>query len=258
MEPGVVNPADVFHDGELELRAGAPDAVGDASVGVYMAVPYHDQHRDLQVRFDTRRLADRLNERLVTDHIDAKDRAFIESRDMFFIATVDDRGVPTCSYKGGDQGFVRVLSPNQLCFPLYDGNGMFLTAGNVARRSDVGLLFIAFDRPRRLRVHGEARLVEESELLASYPGALAVVKVTVAEVFPNCSRYVHRYEPRERSRSVPDAGGNAPAADWKRTAWAVTVLPHGDPANSARYRMRARILTAAAFLLGRKPGRYTR
>jgi uncharacterized protein len=223
-----------------------------------MAVPYHAQHRELQDRFDTRRLADRLNARLATDQIDAKDRAFIESRDMFFIATVDHRGVPTCSYKGGDPGFVRVPRPDQLCFPLYDGNGMFLTAGNVARHPDVGLLFIAFDRPHRLRVHGEARLVEDGELVASYPGALAVVTVSVKEVFQNCSRYVHRYERRERSGSIPDADGTAPAADWKRTAWAATVLPEGDPANGVRHRARARILAALAFLVGRKPGRYTR
>jgi predicted pyridoxine 5'-phosphate oxidase superfamily flavin-nucleotide-binding protein len=223
-----------------------------------MAVPYHAQHRQLQDRFDTRRLADRLNARLATCHIDAEDRAFIESRDMFFIATVDHRGVPTCSYKGGDPGFVRVLGPDHVCFPLYDGNGMFLTAGNLARHPDVGLLFIAFDRPRRLRIHGEARLVDDAELVASYPGALAVVTVRVSEVFQNCSRYVHRYERRERSASIPDADGTAPHADWKRTAWAVTVLPAGDPANSAWHRARARILTAAAFLVGRKPGRYTR
>jgi uncharacterized protein len=223
-----------------------------------MGVPYHAQHRELQDRFDTRRLADRLNERLTTDHIDARDRAFIEGRDMFFIATVDHRGVPTCSYKGGAPGFVRVLGGDRLCFPLYDGNGMFLTAGNLARQPDVGLLFIAFDRPHRLRIHGHARLEEDSELLASYPGALAVVTVTVREVFQNCSRYLHRYERQEMSRSLPEADGTLPAADWKRNAWAATVLPHGDPANGARHRVRARLLTAAGFLVGRKPGRYTR
>lgn len=205
-----------------------------------MAVPYHHQQRELQDRFDTRRRADQLNARIAKDHIDAKDRAFIESRDMFFIATVDHRGVPTCSYKGGDPGFVRVLRPDHLCFPLYDGNGMFLTAGNLARHPDVGLLFIAFDRPKRLRLHGEARLVENAELLASYPGAQAVVTVRVTEVFANCSRYVHRYERRERSGSVPDADG-------KPRAW-----------TAARQRARARILTAAAFLVGRTLGRYTR
>ena len=133
-----------------------------------MPVPYQSEHRALHDRFDTRRLADRVNERLTNDEIDARDRAFIESVDMFFIATVDRRGVPTCSHKGGDPGFVRVLNPHELGFPLYDGNGMFLTAGNVAAHPSVGLLFIDFERGRRLRIHGEAELDEG--LAQLFPG----------------------------------------------------------------------------------------
>ena len=70
---------------------------------------YHDHSRRLQDRFDTRRLADRLQERTVRSEIDADDRAFIERMDMFFLATADEHGRPQCSYKGGEPGFVRVL-----------------------------------------------------------------------------------------------------------------------------------------------------
>ena len=71
---------------------------------------YHDGSRRLQDRFDTRRLADRLDERFVQrPAIEPGDRAFIERMDMFFLATADAEGRPQCSYKGGDPGFVRVL-----------------------------------------------------------------------------------------------------------------------------------------------------
>ena len=40
-----------------------------------------------------------------------KDREFIESRPMFFLATADAEGRPDCSYKGGRPGFVRVVDP---------------------------------------------------------------------------------------------------------------------------------------------------
>ncbi len=63
---------------------------------------YHQGSRELQDRFDTRRLADRLEQRLVADHIGDADKAFIESLDMFFIATSDEAGQPSCSYKGGE------------------------------------------------------------------------------------------------------------------------------------------------------------
>jgi uncharacterized protein len=221
-----------------------------------MPVPYQSEHRSLHDRFDTRRLADRVNERLTTDKIDARDRAFIESVDVLFIATVDRRGVPTCSYKGGDPGFVRVLNPHELGFPLYDGNGMFLTAGNLAANPAVGLLFIDFEHSRRLRIHGEAELDEE--LIQLFPGALLAVRVRVREVFQNCGRYMNRRVLTERSRSVPAPDGTTPPAEWKRNAFAVTVLPANDPANSRLYRARARVLTLAAAFVGKRPGRYTR
>ena len=221
-----------------------------------MPVPYQSEHRALHDRFDTRRLADRVNERLTNDEIDARDRAFIESVDMFFIATVDRRGVPTCSHKAGDPGFVRVLNPHELGFPLYDGNGMFLTAGNIAAHPSVGLLFIDFERGRRLRIHGEAELDEA--LAQLFPGALLAVRVRVCEVFQNCGRYIHRRVRTERSGSVPAPDGTTPPADWKRNAFAITVLPAGDPANSRLYRARGRVLTLAAALVGKRPGHYTR
>ena len=63
---------------------------------------YHDGNRTLQDRFDTRRLADRIESLLVKDTISEDGKRFIEARDMFFLATCDADGFPTCSYKGGE------------------------------------------------------------------------------------------------------------------------------------------------------------
>jgi uncharacterized protein len=190
---------------------------------------YHDGSRTLQDRFDTRRLADRIEDVKVAAAIDEDDRAFIESMDMFFLATCDAEGRPTCSYKGGDPGFVRVLDERTVAFPIYDGNGMFLSAGNVLVNPEVGLLFISFERRRRLRMNGTASVKPDDELLASYPGAQLVVRVRAREVFPNCPRYIHRYELVERSRYVPRAGVEPPVPDWKRRDWARDVLPSDAP-----------------------------
>ena len=108
---------------------------------------YGPHQRELQDRFDTRRLADRLEERNLRETIDADDRAFIEARDMFFLATIGEDGILQCSYKGGDPGFVRVLDERTLAFPSYDGNGMFLSLGNLSGNPSVGLLFVDFDGP---------------------------------------------------------------------------------------------------------------
>jgi hypothetical protein len=195
---------------------------------------YHEQSRRLQDRFDTRRLADRLEERFLTDEaIGEQDRRFIERMDMFFLATADAEGRPQCSYKGGAPGFVRVLDERSIAFPNYDGNGMYLSAGNLLANPHVGLLFIDFvsARPSRLRLNGIASIIDDGALVESYPGAQFVVRVDVTQVFPNCPRYIHRMALVERSRFVPDQRGAAPVPDWKRTEWACDVLPANDPAS---------------------------
>jgi predicted pyridoxine 5'-phosphate oxidase superfamily flavin-nucleotide-binding protein len=191
---------------------------------------YHEGSRRLQDRFDTRRLADRLEERTVADRIDDDDRAFIEARDMFFFATADAEGRPQCSYKGGDPGFVRVVDEHTIAFPVYDGNGMFLSVGNVFVNPCVGLLFLDLESPRRLRLSGVASVEEDDPLLDEYPEAKLVVRVSATEVFANCPRYIHRYRLEERSRFVPREDRETPVPDWKRRDWARDVLPAGDPA----------------------------
>jgi predicted pyridoxine 5'-phosphate oxidase superfamily flavin-nucleotide-binding protein len=191
---------------------------------------YHAGHRSLQDRFDTRRLADRLDEVRVHHAFSGDDAAFIAARDMFFLATADADGQPNCSYKGGDPGFVRVIDERTLVFPCYDGNGMFLSMGNVLVNAKVGLLFVDFERQRRMRVNGEASLSDEPALVALFPGAQFVVRVQATQIFPNCPRYIHHYQLVERSRFVPHAGEEAPIPAWKQTDWASDVLPAHDPA----------------------------
>ena len=193
-----------------------------------MLQEYHEGQRQLQDRFDTRRLADRLDEATSRQISDAH-RAFIESRDMFFLATADDKGVPQCSYKGGEPGFVRVLDAHAIAFPIYDGNGMFLSMGNVGVNPRVGLLFIDFERGTRLRFNGVAG-IDEGPLIDSYPGAQLVVRVQGEAVFANCRRYVHRYHLVERSPFVPSALINPPVPDWKLDPWFEGTLPKHDPA----------------------------
>ena len=192
---------------------------------------YNDGSRRLQDSFDTRRLADRIDEKLVRDTIDDDDRAFIEARDMFFIATADEEGRPQCSYKGGDPGFVRVLDERTIAFPGYDGNGMYLTFGNALVNPHVGLLFVDFEGRKRLRLNGVASIDEDDELLPEFPEAQFVVRVRATEVFPNCPRYIHEYRLVQRSRFVPKTECRTPVPQWKRADWSHDVLPEGDPAS---------------------------
>jgi predicted pyridoxine 5'-phosphate oxidase superfamily flavin-nucleotide-binding protein len=194
-----------------------------------MSKLYGDGARGLQDRFDTRRLADRIEARLVKDALDDGDAAFIAARDMFFLATVDARGHASCSYKGGDPGFVRVLDPRTLAFPSHDGNGMFLSLGAMIETGEVGLLFLDLVGRSRVRVNGTATIDPDDPLLPTWPEAQLVVRVAIREVFPNCPRYLHEYALVERSRFVPRQDCVTPVPSWKRSDWAADVVPDDDP-----------------------------
>jgi uncharacterized protein len=189
---------------------------------------YRDSHRNLQDRFDTRRLADRLAGVAGDDLSPFAD--FIAARDMFFLATADAEGRPQCSYKGGDPGFVRVVDDHALAFPVYDGNGMFLSTGNLTENPAVGMLFIDFADGSRLRVNGDATVDDADPLLTEHPGAMMLVRVRVREVFPNCRRYVHTHAESRPSPFVPRGAEAPPVPDWKRDPWFEGTLPDCDPA----------------------------
>jgi hypothetical protein len=155
---------------------------------------YGAQQRALQDRFDTRRIADKIEALAIHPELGDMEKAFIESRDMFWLSTIDEQGRPTVSYKGGDPGFVKVLDNRTIVFPLYDGNGMFYSAGNIAGSGAVGMLFMDLEKPNRVRVQGVATISEDDPLKAQFLEAQLMVRVAVTEVWPNCPRYVHRYQ----------------------------------------------------------------
>ncbi len=186
---------------------------------------YHEGSRELQDRFLTRPLADRLVERLARDSFTDEDRAFIDSRPMFFLATADAGGRPDCSYKGGLPGFVRVIEPRLLAFPSYDGNGMFKSLGNLLVNPQVGLLFIDFESPKRLRVNGRASVHADDPLLAQFTGAQLVVRVVPEAIFPNCPRYIHTMKLVETSVYAPCDDHVPPVPKWKERPEFREVLP---------------------------------
>src|SRR5205823_3593870 len=154
----------------VRRRSSSPSREG------MMSAIYHQGSRDLQETFDTTRIADRIEELLVSDEISDHDKAFIESRDMFFLATADDAGLPNCSYKGGEPGFVRVIDEHTVAFPNYDGNGMYLSMGNLRVNAAVGMLFIDFERGHRMRLNGIASVDPNDPLMTHYPEAQFVVR----------------------------------------------------------------------------------
>jgi len=177
---------------------------------------YHGGSRALQAEFGSTALADRLEEKLSRTRFTDDDKAFIESLGFFFLATADDHGRPDCSFKGGHPGFVRVLAPDCLAFPDYDGNGMFRSLGNVRVNPNVGMLFIAMGAaPKRLRVNGRATHSLDDERMSLFPGAQGLIQVEPERIFPNCPRYIPNLETGETSKYAPTDGDAPVEPAWK-------------------------------------------
>ena len=180
------------------------------------SVMFHDGNRRLQDQFDSRRISDRLEEKLTRQVFTDQDRAFIEQSMFFFLATADADGRPDCSFKGGTPGFVRVVGPGELAFPDYDGNGMFKSLGNILANPGVGLLFIDMgEKPRRLRVNGTASVSRDDPLMQRFAGAQLLVRVKARAIFPNCPRYIVTPGAGEPSKYAPRPDHQPPEPAWK-------------------------------------------
>ena len=191
-----------------------------------MTIMYHDGNRLLQDRFDSRRISDRLEEKLTRTAFTPDDKVFIESVIYFFVSTADAEGRPDCSFKGGPPGFARVAAPDLLVFPDYDGNGMFKSLGNILANPHVGLLFIAMgEKPQRIRVNGRAEIVRDDPAMAETPGAQLLVKVTPTAIFPNCPRYIPNMAAGEPSIYVPKADTPPVEPAWKTFEIFADVVP---------------------------------
>ncbi len=193
---------------------------------------YGKQHRKLQAQFGTEKMADRIEELACHTTFDEDAKCFIEQSEMFFLTTIDDKGRPTVSFKGGRAGFVKVLDAETLLFPSYDGNGMFLSMGNITGNPQIGMLFISFERPHRIRVQGTASISQDPTLLAHYQEADFVVTVKLSELWQNCPRYIPQMQKIRTSRYIPSAECETPLAEWKRVDLMQDVLVPADLAKA--------------------------
>ena len=195
-----------------------------------MTLPFYGNGaRTLQDRFDSRRLADRLEQVTLRRAFTDEDRAFIARAPMFFLATADSDGRPDCSYKGGLPGFVHVVDDTTLAFPSYDGNGQFRSLGNLLSNPHVGMLFIDFDAPKRIRINGLASIDDADPLRAQYPDADLVVRVRAEAIFPNCPRYIHKMQLTELSAYAPRPNYQPPVPAWKQMDAFRDYLPSHQP-----------------------------
>ena len=157
---------------------------------------FHGGEIAAQERWQTTHLWDEQRRtRLLMDHIPELFHERIENMPFFFLATSDENGSCDCSFKGGGPGIIKILENTRLAFPDYDGNGAFMSVGNILKNPQVGLLFIDFMDGARLRVNGRASVHDDGLIMDLFPGQPRVILVEVEKVVPNCAAHIPKLGP---------------------------------------------------------------
>ncbi|MFD3971783.1 pyridoxamine 5'-phosphate oxidase family protein [Streptomyces cyaneofuscatus] len=127
----------------------------------------------------------------------------LRAADTFFVATASDRGDADASHRGGNPGFVQVLSPRLLRWPDYAGNAMFLTLGNLELNPTAGLLVPGWETGTSLHLTGSARTVWDEAEAARTPGAQRLVEFEITAVREVASASPLRWSAPAYSRFNP-------------------------------------------------------
>ncbi|MYS78898.1 pyridoxamine 5'-phosphate oxidase family protein [Embleya scabrispora] len=127
----------------------------------------------------------------------------LRATDTFFVASADDSGNTDASHRGGNPGFVQVLSPNVLRWPDYVGNAMFLTLGNLEIRPVAGLLVPGWDTGSTLHLTGTTRTIWDADEVARVPGAQRLVEFTVTGAVEIADAVPLRWSAPNHSRFNP-------------------------------------------------------
>lgn len=190
---------------------------------------YHEGMSELQDRFDGRRVAEAIERHRKHYEFWDDEKEIIQSAPFFFIGT-SWKDYSDCNIRSGDPGFVKIVGPNTIEYPEYNGNSMYRTIGNISRNPNVGLLFVRFDgKSRRIRINGRASILDDAAAIGRHFGAKLVVQIE-CEIYPNCPRYLPDLENAKASPHVPrDGKGTPPSPEWKYRDYIRDILPEGDP-----------------------------
>jgi predicted pyridoxine 5'-phosphate oxidase superfamily flavin-nucleotide-binding protein len=112
--------------------------------------------------------------------LDDLDRQWIREADTFFIASRAAQHGADCSHRGGMPGFVRVSGDDEICWPDYVGNSFYMTLGNMTLDARCGLLFVDWESGDTLQLSGVGRVDWDPASAAGIPGALRMVRFSVA------------------------------------------------------------------------------
>jgi predicted pyridoxine 5'-phosphate oxidase superfamily flavin-nucleotide-binding protein len=176
----------------------------------------------IQERKGSRRSYGRMEERGGWQtRITADLAAFIEAQISVFLGTANAEGQPYIQHRGGPPGFLRVLDERTIGFADFAGNRQYITQGNLADNARAYLFLIDYTHKRRVKIWGEARVVEgDAELTARLmpEGYRArpeqAILFTVAAWDQNCEQHIpQRFEAADVEALITEANGRIAALE---------------------------------------------
>ncbi|WMW80867.1 pyridoxamine 5'-phosphate oxidase family protein [Undibacterium cyanobacteriorum] len=95
--------------------------------------------------------------------ITEREAEFIEARDSFYQATVNEDGWPYVQHRGGPAGFLKVLDAHTIGFADFSGNRQYISVGNLLANDRIALILMDYKEKRRLKIWGRVQIVHERE-----------------------------------------------------------------------------------------------
>ena len=124
---------------------------------------------------------------------------FLAERDMFYFGTSNSEGQPYIQYRGGSEGFLKVIDEKTLGFADFAGNKQYITLGNLSENSKAFIFLMDYAQSRRIKLWGKARVVENDSTLneqlgdPAYPGKIErVILFEISAWDINCPQHIHK------------------------------------------------------------------
>jgi len=115
----------------------------------------------LQERYGSRRQYAHLEARAATpDRLGPDELSFIGGRDSFYMASVGATGWPYVQFRGGPEGFLKVIDDQTLAFADFRGNKQYISTGNLASDDRVALILMDYPSRSRLKLLGHAQILD--------------------------------------------------------------------------------------------------
>jgi predicted pyridoxine 5'-phosphate oxidase superfamily flavin-nucleotide-binding protein len=182
----------------------------------FAEIMFTDSVKAAQEAYGSRARLDRFTKMAgPNDELTDREAGFIEQRDTFYIATVNEDGWPYVQHRGGPPGFLRVIGPKCLAYADFRGNTQLVSVGNVASNDRVSLILMDYPNRRRLKILGHMR-VENAQAVPAEDLATVelpdyraqverVVYIDVAAFDWNCPQHItQRYTESEFAQLQPN------------------------------------------------------